>query len=240
MATVSDTAFSEAQKLFAQYQIPLSVNQYRQFCVYARLLSNESTIQNVTRVQKIDAIWSRHFLDSAYLLRYFDSSKEGTLLDLGTGGGFPGIPLAIMCPSFAITLLDSEERKLEFCQKVIKELGISTKCLYGRAEDLSHKAEYREQFDYVASRAVAQGSMLCELALPFLKVNGTFFALKGSGYDSTIERFSEAAASLHADEPDIDPYELEDVKKYLIRIHKTESTPLSFPRRFAKMKRSPL
>lgn len=237
---MTEISFSDATHLFSRYHIALTSLQYEQFSTYARLLDAESTVQNVTRVSQVGDIWERHFLDSAYLLRYLDGINQKSLLDLGTGGGFPGIPLAIMCPSLSITLLDSEERKLNFCNKVIKELGLSTKCLYGRAEELAKKVEYREKFDYVASRAVANGSMLCELALPFLKINGTFFAFKGSGYDRTVERFYEAAAAMQANSPEIVDYELEGVQKHLIMIGKSASTSSIYPRRFAKIKRSPL
>lgn len=233
-------SYLTAKDLFARYHISLSAVQFEQFSAYANLLSMESSVQNVTRVNEIDEIWSRHFLDSAYLLRFLDDYDGKTLLDLGTGGGFPGIPLAILCPTLSITLLDSEERKLEFCQKVVHFLGLSAKCLCGRAEELSRTEKYREQFDYVASRAVANGSMLCELALPFLKVHGTFFAFKGSGFDPAVERFVDAAAAMNADSPQIAEYTLEGVQKYLISIGKSEPTPAIYPRRFAKIKRSPL
>ncbi len=232
--------FLRAKSLFDQYEIVLTPEQYEQLSIYARLLSDESYIQNVTKVNDINEIWTRHFLDSAYLLRFLDISHGKSLLDLGTGGGFPGIPLAIFRPELAVTLLDSEERKLLFCEKVIKAIGLSTKCLCGRAEELSVKAPYREQFDYVASRAVANGSMLCELALPFLKVGGTFFAFKGSGYDPDVERFTEASAALLANPPQIEDYILEGISKHLVVITKDVTTPAKFPRRFAKIKRSPL
>lgn len=235
-----EVSYSDANRLFSRYHIALTSLQYERFSTYARLLSTESTVQNVTRVSQVSDIWERHFLDSAYLLRYLDDMNQKSLLDLGTGGGFPGIPLAIMCPSLSVTLLDSEERKLDFCNKVVKELGLSAKCLYGRAEELAKKVEYRETFDYVASRAVANGSMLCELALPFLKINGTFFAFKGSGYDQTVERFHEAAAAMRAEPPEAVDYELEGVQKHLIMIGKSTSTASIYPRRFAKIKRSPL
>ncbi len=237
---MAEMHFSDAKKLFAKYDISLDEKQFEQFAAYVRLLSDESFIQNVTRVNDSEEVWSRHFLDSAYLLRHLIVYNQKSLLDLGTGGGFPGIPLAILCPELCVTLLDSEERKLEFCKKVIQMLGLSVKTLCGRAEELALKSEFREQFDYVASRAVANGSMLCELALPFLKVGGTFFAFKGSGYDTAIERFDEASAAMQANPPQIYDYFLEGVSKHMITITKSEPTPSKFPRRFAKIKRSPL
>lgn len=237
---MSEMTYQCAKALFERYQIALSEEQFIKLSVYQRLLINESTVQNVTRVSEPEEIWVRHFLDSAFLLRYVPECSPETFLDLGTGGGFPGIPMAILRTDMKVTLLDSEERKLDFCDSVVRELGLSVKCLCGRAEELSKTLQYREQFDFVASRAVANGSMLCELALPFLKPGGVFAAFKGSGYDPTVERFAEAAAVLCADTPVIVDYTLEEVQKHLILITKSTPTPAQYPRRFAKIKRSPL
>lgn len=237
---MAEFAFDRAKALFARYAIDLNREQFDKFAVYQRLLAEESAVQNVTRVTGTDEIWVRHFLDSAYLSRYIFERVPKTFLDLGTGGGFPGIPTAILMPDVAVTLLDSEERKLEFCSRVIRELGLQAKCLYGRAEELSKMPQYREQFDCVASRAVANGSMLCELALPFLTPVGIFAAFKGSGYDPSVERFAEAAAALRSEAPIVADYVIEGVEKHLILIEKHESTPAQYPRRFAKIKRSPL
>ena len=232
--------FASCKALFERYQIPMTQIQYGQFCEFQRLMTAESERQNVSAVNDPDEIWVRHFLDSAYLYHHVRKTQPHSFLDLGTGGGFPGIPISILFPDLSVTLLDSEERKLEYCTKVIRALGLRTQCLCGRAEELSKSPQYREQFDFAASRAVANGSMLCELALPFLKIGGTFAAFKGSGYDPKIERFFEASAALEADEPIVEDYRLEGVDKHLILISKSRSTPLQYPRRYAKMKRSPL
>ncbi len=237
---MSDISYDSVRALFSKYGIALSHEEFEQFATYAQLLSEEKSVQNVTRVNDPVEIWTRHFLDSAYLICYLREQPCKSLLDLGTGGGFPGIPLAILCPDLTVTLLDSEEKKLDFCASVVRRLGLSVNCLCGRAEELANQQTYREQFDFVASRAVANGSMLCELALPFLKIGGTFFAFKGSGYDLVTERFAEASQAMQADAPQVIDYELEGVAKHLIMIGKSQPTPTSFPRRFAKMKRSPL
>ncbi len=226
--------------LFGRYQIPLAAHQYEQFCAFQKLMIAESDRQNVSAVNDPDEIWARHFLDSAYLYRYIRDARSSTFLDLGTGGGFPGIPVAILFPDLRVTLLDSEERKLAYCADVVRELNLQAECLCGRAEELSKLPQYRERFDFIASRAVANGSMLCELALPFLKTGGTFAAFKGSGYDPSAERFSEACMALGAEQPLTVDYQLEGINKYLILITKTQPTPAQYPRRFAKIKRSPL
>lgn len=237
---MANISFEWACSLFSKYGITLNSDQFALFSDYHRLLIDESSVQNVTRVTDPQEIWVRHFLDSAYLIRYIHDRAPKTFLDLGTGGGFPGIPTAILMPFISVVLLDSEERKLDFCLRVIRELGLSAKCLCGRAEELSKSAKYREQFDCVASRAVANGSMLCELALPFVKTGGLFAAFKGSGYDPSVERFFEASSALCAETPQVVDYRVENVDKHLILIEKSRPTPLQYPRRFAKIKRSPL
>ncbi len=232
--------YSQVKTLFSRYEIPVTKEQYEKFCTFAQLMVEESGRQNISAVNDPNEIWVRHFLDSAYLCRYIQDGQSMRLLDLGTGGGFPGIPLAILRESLSVVLLDSEERKLEYCSRVVKKLGLDVECLCGRAEELSKQGEYREKFDMVVSRAVANGSMLCELALPFLKTGGTFAALKGSGFDPSVERFAEASSMLGGDVPSVLDYELEGVVKHLIFIEKTAPTPGQFPRRFAKIKRSPL
>lgn len=232
--------YNRCKTLFSRYQISITEEQFAKFSHFQQMMTEESSRQNVSAVNHPEEIWIRHFLDSAYLSSLISEKKPHTVLDLGTGGGFPGIPLAILFPELSITLLDSEERKLEYCARVVKTLGLKAKCLCGRAEELSKQARYREQFDMVTSRAVANGSMLCELAIPFLKVGGTFAAFKGSGYDPAVERFAEAAAALSANPPVVLDYQLEEVHKHLILIEKDVPTPPQYPRRFAKIKRSPL
>ena len=231
-------SYESCRALFAQYDIQLSQAQYEKFCIYSEMLLDESSRQNVTAVRDLPDIWIRHFLDAAYLLRFIPDHAK--ILDMGTGGGIPGIPLSIMQPELNICMLDSELRKIEFCQRVIKELNLSAVAISGRAEELAHLPEYRGQYDIVVSRAMANGSMLTELSVPFLKPDGFLLAMKGKQYDPAIERFESAAGLLGASIVYAEPYTIRDEKKHLIRVQKVSETPERFPRRFAKIKRSPL
>ena len=228
-------------KLFSMYQLDLSSEQYELLSAYARLLHDEAAIQNVTAVSDVSEIWVRHFLDSAYLLRHIPS-EVSSVIDIGTGGGIPGIPLSILRPDLDVTLLDSELRKIEFCTIVVQELGLSSRVhpLCGRAEELAKSADYREKFDMAVSRAMANGSMLTELSLPFVKVGGVLLAMKGRGYDPTVERFAEAAPLVGGIACEPVPYTLESEQKYLICVKKQSPTPPQYPRRFAKIKRQSL
>lgn len=227
-----------AVNLFAKYNILLVPQQYEMLIQYAELLHMEGSRQNVTAVDEPDVIWVRHFLDAAYLSGRIP--KEASVIDIGTGGGIPGIPLAILRSDLQITLLDSELRKIEFCREAAKQIGIAVHAVSARAEELAHEPAYREQFDCAVSRAMAAGSMLTELAVPFVKTGGRLIAMKGRSYTAETEPFDSAAAALHAEAPEIEPYALEGEQKYLITVRKLSATPAQYPRRFAKIRRCPL
>ncbi|MCR5307017.1 MAG: 16S rRNA (guanine(527)-N(7))-methyltransferase RsmG [Oscillospiraceae bacterium] len=227
-----------ARNLFAKYGISLQSEQYRKLVRYAELLKNEGSRQNVTAVDEVEAIWIRHFLDAVYLTKFLP--EKSTVIDIGTGGGIPGIPIAILRSDLKITLLDSELRKIEFCRSVCTDLKLNTHTIAGRAEELAHDAAYREQFDCSVSRAMAAGNILSELVLPFVRPGGKMIAMKGRNYTPEQERFESAAKALDAEPPVEMQYDLEGETKYLITVLKLRPTPAEYPRRFAKIKRDPL
>lgn len=231
--------FHSANALFGKYQINLTQEHYDKLARYADLMIAESQHQNITAVRDLPEIWVRHFLDSAILCKYFPDSAF-SVIDIGTGGGIPGIPIAILCSHANVTLLDSELRKIEFCQKTVSEIGLSVSCVSGRAEELARNDAYRVQFDYAVSRAMTTGTVLSELSMPFLRVGGQLVAMKGKNYDPAVERFDEAAAVLNANVENVLDYQIENEPKKLIFVSKTDHTPDIYPRRFAKIKRQPL
>ena len=228
--------FEKCCALFAENDLELTREDFEKLEQYAALLLAESQNQNVTAVKTEEEIWVRHFLDTAFLLRYLQS---GSVIDLGTGGGIPAIPLAIMNPELQVTMLDSELHKIEFCRSAVKTLGLNAEAVCGRAEELG-RGELRDRFDYVVSRAMASGTMLCEFGIPMLRRGGTLYAMKGRNYDPAAERFHEAAAALGAAVTAELSYELAHEEKHLIAVQKQQDTPPQYPRRFAKIKRSPL
>ena len=230
--------FEFCRRIFEKNEVNLSREQFEKLQKYADLLIAESARQNVTAVRTRAEIWVRHFLDSAYLLRFLNDSSD--VLDMGTGGGIPAIPLAIMNPTLRITMLDSELRKIEFCENAIAALDLTANAICGRAEELAQDETYRGQFDFVVSRAMAAGSMLSELSVPFLRVGGSLLAMKGRQYDPEFERFSYAAEKLLCSVDAPIPYSIESEQKYLILVRKLDDTPSQYPRRFAKIKRNPL
>lgn len=235
---LSECSFAECSALFMKYDIALDQTQYALLQKYAEMLLDESERQNVTAVRTLPEIWVRHFLDSAYLLRFLPDS--GAVLDIGTGGGIPAIPLAVLRPGLSVTMLDSELHKIEFCSAAVSALGLSANTVCGRAEELARDKAYYEQFDFVVSRAMASGSMLSELGVPFLKIGGKLISMKGRTYDPDAERFDSAAAALSCELLPVFEYQLEGESKRLIFVHKSAETPAQYPRRFAKIKRAPL
>lgn len=222
--------------LFEKYGISITDSQLQQFDAYADLLINEK--QNLSAIRDKGEIWIRHFLDSAYIAQFL--SENAKILDIGTGGGIPAIPIAILRPDLNINMLDSEQNKIEFCEKAVHQLNLNAKPICARGEELAHDPDYRGQFDYVVSRAMASGSMLTELSMPFLKVGGKLIAMKGRSFDPETERFHAAASVLHCPEPEYRPYELEQEQKMLVIVTLTEPVDAKYPRRFAKIKRQPL
>jgi 16S rRNA (guanine527-N7)-methyltransferase len=235
---IDPKSFQSCYDLFREYGVSLDTDQYEKLCKYEQMLVEESVRQNVTAVREPEQIWVRHFLDSAMLLQYIPD--HATVLDMGTGGGIPAIPLAIMNPSLNVTMLDSELRKIEFCRNVISSLGLDAAAVNGRAEEFARDPIYHEQFDIVVSRAMANGSVLTELSVGFLKTGGKLYAMKGKQYEPETERFASAASVLCCSVNETISYSVCGEQKYLICVQKDSETPLQYPRRYAKIKRSPL
>lgn len=229
--------YDACRALFDRYGIQLTKNAYDKLQTFAELLLAESVFQNVTAVKSLPEIWIRHLLDAAYLIKWIPQGAR--VIDIGTGGGIPAIPLAIL-GDFQITMLDSELRKIEFCKKAIDSLDLSANAISGRAEELAKQVSLRGQFDCAVSRAMAAGSMLTELSVPFLRIGGTLLAMKGRQYDENAERFADAAEKLGCVLDQSVKYALENEEKYLICVRKIRETPAQYPRRFAKIKRNPL
>ena len=228
--------FSIYCERFAKYGVTLNENQYRLFGQYADLLINEK--QNLSAVRDKEAIWTRHFLDSAFLVQFLPMNAK--VLDIGTGGGIPAIPLAILRPDLDISMLDSEQNKIDFCTQAVETLKINANPICARAEELAHDPQFRSQFDVIVSRAMAAGSMLTELSISFLRIGGKLIAMKGRNFDPTLERFDEAASALLCDKPVYQRYTIENEEKTLVTVVKMQPTEDKYPRRFAKIKRNPL
>ena len=207
---------------------------------YADMLVEKNKVMNLTAITEPSDIATLHFLDCAALLPLADWADK-SVADVGTGAGFPGMPLRILEPSIRLTLLDSLNKRIDFLKEVCVDLGLNDiNCVHGRAEEFA--AAHRESYDIVTSRAVANLQMLCELCLPLVKEGGYFLSMKAVDSDQELKLAYTAIKTLGGQVEQVKDYTIPgtDVVHRLIFIRKVGPTPKKYPRAFAKIKKSPL
>lgn len=225
-----------------RYGISYEGSRLEQLERFYEMLIEENKIMNLTAITEYDEVMTKHFLDSLMILKYHSFSDVDRILDLGTGGGFPGIPLKIFLPETSFLLMDSVNKKLDFVFSVIEELGLKNiDVCHGRAEDLARDKKYREKFDVVLSRAVANLSTLSELSLGFVKVGGCFISYKGSSGRKELGDASKAIGLMGAAPEKEYEYDLPGGdKRSLFLIGKNTSTPGTYPRKAGVPSKKPL
>ena len=207
---------------------------------YADLLVEKNKVMNLTAITEPRDIATLHFLDSVAMLTLADL-KGKKMADVGTGAGFPGMPLKIVEPSLQLTLLDSLNKRIDFLKEVCADLGLEdVECVHGRAEEFA--AAHREHYDIVTSRAVANLQMLSELCLPLVKVGGYFLSMKAVDSEEEVNAAKNAIKTLGGQIEKVVDYAIPgtDVQHRLIFIKKIKETPKKYPRAFAKIKKNPL
>ncbi len=220
--------------------INLTEEQLNQLDIYCNFLLEYNSHTNLTAIKEEDQVYLKHFYDSLTFIKALDVTKYNNLLDIGTGAGFPGMVLKIVFPELEVTLLDSNNKKINFLQELSKKLGLQkVNFFHGRAEDFCVKN--RETFDIVTARAVTNMTALSELCLPLVKINGYFIALKGSNQDE-LEESKNAIKILGGLIENTLNFELpyEGGERNIVRIKKEKNTPKEYPRRYDKIVKKPL
>lgn len=223
--------------------IHLSDIQQEQFDRYYELLIEWNRVMNLTGITAYEEVNLKHFTDSLTIVRINDMKNVFTLIDIGTGAGFPGIPIKIAFPHIKVVLLDSLNKRIKFLNEVVEKLNLdNVETLHGRAEDYAKKAEYREQFDMCVSRAVANLSTLGEYCIPFVKKGGCFVSYKSADSDEEINQSEKAISILGGKISKIDKFMLpgSDMGRALVVTEKDKNTPQKYPRKAGVPSKEPL
>lgn len=230
--------YTFCRERFKKYGLELSENAYEKLKIYCDFLIEYNNYVNLTAITDPVEILYKHFIDSILLAEHGEISGDISLIDVGTGAGFPSVPIKIFLPGIKITLLDSLNKRIEFLKKLCDKLEIEAEFIHGRAEDISKKPEYREKFDVSCARAVANLSVLSELCIPFVSVGGRFIAMKGPNEDiSAAAGAIEKLGGIVSRETN---YSLENENRRIIQIKKISHTPTKYPRNSSQIKKKSL
>lgn len=229
-------------KATADFKIKLSDTQIQQFEAYCNLLAEWNEKINLTAITQPDEVAVKHFADCLEFFNYIDVPEGASIIDVGTGAGFPGLVLKIARPDIKLTLLDSLNKRLIFLQEVLDQTNLTAEIIHSRAEDGARKPNLRESFDFAVSRAVARLNVLSEYCLPYVKLGGSFVALKGPNADEELADSTKALQILGGKLKNIHTFELpyDSGSRNIVEISKIKSTPAKYPRISGKIKSAPL
>ena len=235
--------YSKFLKGLEEFHIVVTEQQLWQFTRFFELLNEWNQVMNLTAITEWEEVLSKHFLDSVSIVRVADFEHVQTVLDLGTGAGFPGIPLKILFPEKKFVLLDSLNKRIKFLNTVVNELGLTNiELIHGRAEDFAKKKEYREQFDLCVSRAVANLSTLSEYCIPYVKKNGHFISYKAVSAGEELAAAEKAIGTLGGELVSTEEFLLpdSDIRRASIVIKKERNTSPKYPRKAGLPAKEPL
>ena len=230
-------------KDIATLGVTLSDTQIQQFIRYYEMLVEWNEVMNLTAITEYDEVMKKHFVDSLSLIQTFDVTKKVSVIDVGTGAGFPGLALKIAYPNMKVTLLDSLNKRINFLNAVIEELGLTdVETVHGRAEDFAKPGKLREKYDLCVSRAVANLTTLSEYCLPFVKIGGEFISYKSEKITEEMENAKKAISLLGGKFDRSKDFYLpdSDIYRNLVVIKKVKETPKKFPRKAGLPSKEPL
>ena len=229
------------KKGLSDLNINLTEKQIKQFLKYYEILVETNKVMNLTAITEFDEVIEKHFLDSLSLVRVFDLNRNVKILDLGTGAGFPGIPLKITFPEIDIVLADSLNKRVKFLNEVVETLQLKqVETVHGRAEELAKNKKYREQFDLCTSRAVANLSSLSEYCIPFVKEGGRFISYKSGEIEEEVDQAKRAIDVLGGKLDQVYKFDLHEQKRSFVIIEKVKKTPAVYPRKAGTPTKEPL
>lgn len=229
------------RSLADSFGVQLDETALERFDTYARLLAEWNEKINLTAITDPMGITVKHFADSLSVFRFCSFPQDASVIDVGTGAGFPGLALLIARPDLRLTLLDSTKKKLGVIENILAETGLSAELLHARAEEAGQNSGYRESFDFATARAVANLRELAEYCLPFVKRGGCFVSMKGSNAAEELDGAKKAIAVLGGKVQSAETFTLEDAgERCIITIKKNSSTPAKYPRPSAKIAKNPL
>ncbi|MDR0267899.1 16S rRNA (guanine(527)-N(7))-methyltransferase RsmG [Paenibacillus sp.] len=223
--------------------IEITSSQIDQFEIYYKELVEWNEKMNLTGITDREQVYTKHFYDSVSLAFYVNMNDVKMMADIGSGAGFPGIPLKICFPQLELTIIDSLNKRIKFLEHIAQETGLQhVQLLHGRAEDWARKPEHRDKYDLVTARAVAKLAVLNEFCLPYVKVGGIFAAMKGSSPDDEIKEASRSLKELKGKLQRVEHFTLpiEESERHIIVINKTAGTPGKYPRKAGTALKTPL
>ena len=223
------------------FSVTLTEEQCMQFMQYYEMLVEKNKVMNLTAITEFDEVIEKHFIDSVSLAKEYDLTKKCKILDMGTGAGFPGIPLKIAFPELDITLADSLNKRILFLQEVIDALQVKNiRAIHSRAEELAADKNHRESYDLCVSRAVANLSTLSEYCIPFVKVGGKFISYKSGECDEEVSAAKRAIAVLGGKLSDVKKFSIGESGRAFVIIDKVKPTPKQYPRKAGTPSKNPL
>ena len=233
MNTMKQTLLSELPAL----GLTLGGETVDKLCAFGAAVVEQNAVMNLTAITEPAAVARLHLLDSLTVLTAADL-KGKSLIDVGCGAGFPGVPVAIAGEAVKVTLLDSLGKRMSWLETILPQLGVQANCITARAEEAV--ADHREKFDYATSRAVARLNILLELTAPYVRIGGAVLALKGAAARQELDEAKNAVGKLGLMVEDIKDFTIDGATHSIIILRKIAKTPPQFPRRYAKIKQSPL